>query len=140
MSTDKDGKQNVFAPLNLPMNNTRFSIRNLVTIAALFFGALTVTRADNLNYTSVTVTNVNQKARTFTVHWTSNAKSTHGMGERYGGSSRERVLITNDKTTYFVGANKGSWANVTKGAHVSVTAHSEAAGKVADRVQILAGS
>jgi hypothetical protein len=122
------------------MNNTRFSIHILVTVAVLFFGSLTVTRADVLNYPSVTVSGVNQKARTFTVHWTSNAKSTHGMGVPLSGSSRERTFNTNDKTTYFVGASKGSWANVTKGARVSVTAHSEASGKVADRVQVLAGS
>jgi hypothetical protein len=122
------------------MNNSRFSIHFLVTVAVLFFGSLTVTRADVLTYPSVMVSRVDQKAHTFTVHWTSNAKSTHGLGERLGGGSRERTFNTNDKTTYFVGASKGSWANVTKGAHVSVTAHSEASGKVADRVQVLAGS
>src|SRR5260370_40620565 len=114
------------------MNYCRFSIQPLLTAAVLFFASHTVTRADVLNYPSVTVSGVNQNARTFTVHWTSNAKSTHGLGERLGGGSRERTFSTNDKTTYFVGASKGSWANVTTGAHVSVTAQSEASGKVAD--------
>jgi hypothetical protein len=36
--------------------------------------------------------------------------------------------------------NKGSWASVTKGVRVNVTAHSEGSNKVVDKVQIVSGS
>jgi hypothetical protein len=121
------------------MNNSYFSMRKLATVALLFFGSMTVARADVLTYTAVPVVAVNQNDHTFTVHWTAHATTTHGV-QVYSGQSRERTLKINDKTTYWVGSSKGSWSDLKKGAHVTVTAHSEGSGKVADKVQVLSGT
>jgi hypothetical protein len=114
-------------------------MRNLATVALLLFGSMTVAHAEVLTYTAVTVTGVNQKAHSFIGHWKEPHKSDKGM-QSYIGNSRETTFKTNDKTTYWVGSSKGSWANVAKGVRVNVTAHSEGSGKVVDRVQIVSGS
>jgi hypothetical protein len=137
--TDKEENQDVWSFRILQMNNSHFTIRNLAAVALLALGPITSARADVLTYTAVPVISVNQNDHSFTVHWASHAKSDHGMSSIYTGASRERTIKTNDKTTFWVGSTKGSWANVTKGAHVTVTAHSESSGKVADRVQIVSG-
>jgi len=116
-------------------------MRNLATLALLLFGSMTVARADVLTHTAVKVTGVNQKAHSFTVRWADHAKSTHTHGtQNYYGESRETTFKTNDKTTYWVGSNKGSWASVTKGVRVNVTAHSEGSDQMADKFQIVSGS
>ena len=122
------------------MNNAHFSIRNLATVALIALGPIASARADVLTYTAVPVIGVNQNDHSFTVKWSAHAKSHHGLASIAGGESRERTIKTNDKTTYWVGSTKGSWANVIQGARVTVTAHSESSGKVADRVQIVSGS
>jgi hypothetical protein len=125
--------------LRLFKNNSHVSMRNLATVALLLFGSMTVARADVLTHTAVKVTGVNQKAHSFTVRWKALDKSDKGT-QPYYGDSREATFKTNDKTTYWVGSSKGSWASVTKGVRVNVTAHSEGSDKVVDKVQIVSGS
>lgn len=120
-------------------NNSHVSMRNLATVTLLLFCSMTVALADVLTYTAVTVTGVNQKAHSFTGHWKEPDKSDKGT-QPYLGNSREINFKSNDKTTYWVGSRKGSWANVTKGVRVNVTAHSEGSDKVVDKVQIVSGS
>jgi hypothetical protein len=120
------------------MNNVYFSVRHLAMISLLLFGFTTVSQAAALPPGKVT--NVNPSARTFTVQWAVHAVSKHGMASAYTGSSRERTFKTSDKTTYWMGSNKGSWENVTKGSMVNVTAHAQGSERVADKVQIVSGS
>jgi hypothetical protein len=79
------------------------------------------------------VVGVNQSAHTFTVQWLHKYTDRHNMAKE---NSHENVFKTADKTIYTVGSNKGSWNDLKKGVHVTVTA---TAG-VADQVQITPGS
>lgn len=107
-------------------------MRNLVMVALLLFGFNSVALADAP--ISGKVVNVDPNARTFTVQWVAPYQSRHGIATH--DISHERTFKTTDKTTYEIGNTKGSWANVTKGARVKVTAHAG----VADKVQIVSGS
>jgi len=104
-------------------------------VALLLFGFNSVALADAP--ISGKVIKVDPNAHTFTVQWAAPYVSKHGIATH--DISHERNFKTTDKTTYGVGSTKGSWASVTKGAHVTVTAHTEASGKVADKVQITSG-
>jgi hypothetical protein len=113
------------------MNNSHFSMRNLVMVALLLFGFNSVALA--AAPVSGKLVKVDPNAHTFTVQWEGTFKNRHNEIKSI---SRERTFKTTDKTTYWVGSTKGSWANVTKGAHVTVTANAG----VADKVQILSGA
>jgi hypothetical protein len=82
-----------------------------------------------------TVTKVS--GNSFTVHWTidtSGKITAHGMaGGQYLGGSREKTFTVTPNTVYTVNGGKGSFANVKKGVHVIVKAHSG----IADRVDIV---
>jgi len=82
-----------------------------------------------------TVTKVS--GNSFTVHWTidtSGKITAHGMaGGQYLGGSREKTFTVTPTTVYTVNGGKGSFANVKKGVHVIVKAHSG----IADRVDIV---
>jgi hypothetical protein len=82
-----------------------------------------------------TVTKVS--GNSFTVHWTidtSGKITAHGMaGGQYLGGSREKTYSVTPATVYTVNGSKGSFANVQKGVHVIVKAHSG----IADRVDIV---
>jgi hypothetical protein len=118
------------------MNSSHFSMRNLAMVALLLLGFNSVALAD----APVTgkVAKVDPNAHTFTVQYFAMWHSRHGNASR--DISHERIFKVTDKTTYLVGSTKGSWANVTKGAKVTVTAHTEGSDKVADKVQIVSGS
>jgi hypothetical protein len=118
------------------MNNSYFSMRNLVMVALLLFGFNLVALAD-APY-SGKVIKVDPNGHTFTLQYTAPYHSHHGNATR--DISHERSFKTTDKTAYWVGSTKGSWANVTKGAQVSVTAHAEGSDKVADKIQIGSGT
>jgi hypothetical protein len=108
------------------MNNFHFSIGNLVMVVLFLFGFNSAALA--AGPVSGKVVKVDPNAHTFTVQY-----SVNGRSARYGSSgrtSRERTFKTTDQTTYWVGSTKGSWANVTKGVRVTVTANAGVAGKV----------
>jgi hypothetical protein len=110
------------------MNNSHFSMRDLVMVATLLFGFNSVALADAP--VSGKLVKVDPKAHAFTVQYFVPWHSKHGNASH--DVSHERTFKTTDKTTYWVGSTKGSWASVTKGAHVTVTANAG----VADKVQI----
>jgi hypothetical protein len=120
------------------MNKAYFSIRTVAAVAMLVFASMTAAQAADLPPGKVT--KVNPSDHTFTVHWTSHAKSKRGMAEVAGGQSRERTFKTSAKTTYWKGGTKASWEAVTTGATVIVAAHAEGSDRVADKVQIVPGS
>ena len=113
------------------MKNSPFAVRNLATLALLLFGSMSVALAGAP--ISGKVTGVNQDAHTFTVQWIHKYTDRHNMAKE---NSRESVFKTTDKTIYTVGSKKGSWADIKKGEHVTVTANAG----VADNVKIASGS
>jgi len=114
------------------MNNSYFSMRILSTVALLLFGFNSVALAEAP--VSGKVVKVDQNARTFTVQWSAHWLSKHGNAAH--DISHERTFKTTDKTAYTVGSNKGSWSDLKKGAHVTVTANAGAA----DKVQFVSGT
>jgi hypothetical protein len=120
------------------MKKLFLSFRKFVAIGLFLFGALALAPAATVP--PGTVTKVDQKARTFTVHWTTKAVSHHGMASGYAGTSRERTFKTTDKTTYLVGSAKGSWSDIQTGVLVNVKAHAQGSDRVADVVQIVKSS
>jgi hypothetical protein len=114
------------------MNDSHFSMRNLVMVALLLFGFNSVALADAP--VSGQLVNVDPNVHTFTVQWEGTFKNRRTNAIK--SITHYRIFKTTDKTTYWVGSTKGSWANVTKGAHVTVTANAG----VADKVQILSAS
>ena len=101
-------------------------------VALFLFGFNSIALADAP--VSGKVVKVDPNAHAFTVQYSVPWHSHHGNATH--DISHERTFKTTDKTTYWVGSSKGSWANVTKGVHVTVTANAG----VADKVQIPSGS
>ena len=116
--------------------NKSSSMRNYVAVAALLFGSILIAPAALA--APVKVVKVDPNSHTFTVQYSAPWHSRHGMSSHT--VSHETTYKTTDKTTYWVGNTKGSWADVTKGANVNVTAHTEGSSKVADKVQIVSAS
>jgi hypothetical protein len=106
-------------------------MRHLTTVALYLLGSMSIALAAAPISGKVVV--VNQSAHTFTVQWAHKYTDRHNVAKE---NSHENVFKTADKTIYTVGSNKGSWNDLKKGIHVTVTA---TAG-VADQVQITPGS
>jgi hypothetical protein len=118
------------------MNKAHFPMRYLTIVALLLFGSMLAAPAALA--APVKVVKVDPNARTFTVQYSAAWHSRHGMSSH--DVSHESTYKTTEKTTFWVGNAKGSWANVTKGALVNVTGHTEGSSRVADKVQIVSGS
>ena len=109
-----------------------FAPLNLIAVVTLLVGLVTSTQAITIKkpygnvldvpFVSGTVTHVDQTRRSFTLHW--QLKGLLPMEHYY--PSYENTYRVTEGTVY----KNGSWANVTKGAMVRVTGHSDVADTV----------
>jgi hypothetical protein len=113
------------------MNSFHLSMRTLTTVALILICSISVALAGAP--VSGKVTGVNQNTHTFTVQWVHKYTDRHNIAKE---NSHESTFNTTNKTIYTVGSNKGSWTDLKKGEHVTVTANAG----VADNVQIASGS
>jgi nicotinamide riboside kinase len=111
------------------MHNTSFSVRNLATVALLVSSAAVALAGPPV---TGKVTGVDQNSHTFKVEWVHKFTDRHNMAKE---NTHETTFKTSDKTAYIVGSNKGGWADLKKGAHVTVSANAG----VADKVEIVSG-
>ena len=106
-------------------------MRTLATVALILICTTSVALAGAP--VSGKVTGVDQNAHTFTVQWVHKYTDRHNMAKE---NSHESTFKTTNNTIYTVGSNKGSWTDMKKGEHVTVTANAGVAGNV----QIAPGS
>jgi hypothetical protein len=98
-------------------------MRKISVVALILFAiAVMASSQERVKIRGGVVTSVDDAAKTFTCKW----------------KTGEWTFKTTDKTDYWIGETKGSWADVKVGAEVKVTSHLDGKDHVADKVQIKA--